>query len=290
MIKIDNLSKSYDSLVLDDVNLEIEDGSILGLVGINGAGKSTLLNIMAGIIRPEKGGVYYDEQEVYENIDLKKNIFFLPDDPPYGRNQTPKNIINLYKTFYDFNEEKYYELLDYFGIPLNKSLYNFSKGMRRQVFVALAIAINPKYLFLDEAFDGLDPLARLSLKKELLKVQEENNMTVIISSHSLRELEDICDSYALLDGKKVISKGNISNNLSDYHKFMIAFDHEVDKKEFDIPFVSYKQDKRVITIVVKNDYEEISKIMEKYHPLLIDEIEIDFEELVIIEIESRRGN
>lgn len=287
MISIKGIKKSFDKPVLDDLNLDIEDGTIFGLVGINGAGKSTLLKIMAGIMKPEEGAVYYDYKPIYENIEVKKDVFLLPDDPFYSRNTTPENLIKLYETFYNLDKIAYFEYLNSFQIPLKKSMYNFSKGMRRQVFVALALAIKPKYLFLDEAFDGLDPLARLTLKKALIKVQEENNMTVVISSHSLRELEDICDSYGLLDAKKISSSGNISEHLEEYHKYMIAFDKEMKEEDFNIKFITFKQDKRFITVVVKNDLEEMTKLMEKYHPLVIDEINIDFEELFIIEVESR---
>ena len=287
MIRIKGIKKSFDKLVLDNLNLDIEDGTIFGLVGINGAGKSTLLKIMAGIIKPEEGIVYYDDKPIYENIEVKKDVFLLPDDPFYSRNTTPENLIKLYEAFYNLDKIAYFEYLNGFQIPLKKSMYNFSKGMRRQVFVALALAIKPKYLFLDEAFDGLDPLARLTLKKALLKVQEENNMTVVISSHSLRELEDICDSYGLLDAKKISSSGNISEHLEEYHKYMIAFGSEMKEEDFNIKFITFKQDKRFITVVVKNNVEEMTKLMEEYHPLVIDEINIDFEELFIIEVESR---
>ena len=288
MIELRELYKSYDKPVLEDLNLEIPDGSIFGLVGINGAGKSTLLKLMAGVMRPESGGVYYDDCNVFENVEVKKEVFLLPDDPFYGRNTTPANIVSLYQAFYRFDSGKYFGLLNQFQIPLDKSMYNFSKGMRRQVFVALALAIKPKYLFLDEAFDGLDPLARLTLKKELLKTQSENNMTVIISSHSLRELEDICDSYCLLDSKKISSSGNISESLSKYHKYMIAFKDNMTKEDFKgLEFISFKQDKHIITMVVTMELPEIEEYMKQFNPLVLDEVSIDFEELFVLEVEAR---
>lgn len=288
MIQIKSLSKSYDKPVLDNVYLDIPDGTVFGLVGINGAGKSTLLKIMAGVMKPDLGGVYYDSKLVFENVDVKKDIFFLPDDPFYGRNTTPRKIVNLYEVFYDLDSHLYFDLLTKFQIPLDKSMYNFSKGMKRQVFVALALAIKPKYLFLDEAFDGLDPLARLTLKKELLKTQNENNMTVVISSHSLRELEDICDSYALLDNRQISSSGSISDNLSKYHKYMLAFSEGVSKDSFkDIELISYKQEKRIVTIVTSIDYEAFKLKVTDLKPLVVDEVSIDFEELFILEVEAR---
>ena len=288
MISIKNVSKAFDHPVLSDLCLNIEDGSVFGLVGINGAGKSTLLKIMAGIMKPNCGEVYYDNKPIYENIEIKNQVFLLPDDPFYSRNTTPTNLIDLYKAFYSVDEIAYFSYLNDFEIPIKKSMYNFSKGMRRQVFCALALAIKPKYLFLDEAFDGLDPLARLKLKKELLKVQEENNMTVVISSHSLRELEDICDSYGLLDSKKISSSGAINEHLEEYHKYMIAFAEEPDEDISKMKmFITCKQDKRIFTVVAKKPYEEVVKEFEHLHPLIIDEIPIDFEELFIIEVESR---
>ena len=168
-----------------------------------------------------------------------------------------------------------------------KPLYKFSKGMKRQTALALGVSVEPKYLFLDEAFDGVDPLARKDLKELLIKNQEKNNSTIILSSHSLRELEDICDSYGLLDSKKISSSGNISEHLEEYHKYMIAFDSEMKEEDFNMKFITFKQDKRFITVVVKNNLEEMTKLMEEYHPLVIDEISIDFEELFVIEVESR---
>ena len=287
MIRIKSISKSYDDLVLSDLSLDIPDGTVFGLVGINGAGKSTLLKIMAGILKPDNGIVVYDGRPVFENPETKRELFLLPDDPYYTRNTTPRKLIDVYKVFYHVDEKVYFETIYKFDIPLDKSMYNFSKGMKRQVFVALAIAIKPKYLFLDEAFDGLDPLARLTLKKELLKVQEENNMTVVISSHSLRELEDICDSYGLLDAKRISSSGSISERLEEYHKYIIAFDNEPKKEDFNFKMVSYKQEKRIVTIVAKIEYDEFASKIKDLNPLLIEEVRIEFEELFMLEVESR---
>jgi ABC-2 type transport system ATP-binding protein len=288
MIKISNLSKSFtDKMVLNNLNLEIKDGEVFGLVGINGAGKSTLLRLMSGIYKADNGSILIDGEEVYENEKIKNQIFFLPDEPYYAPNTTPLSLIGLYETFYDFDKDVYLKYLKKFALPLKKSMHNFSKGMKRQVFISLAIAIKPKYLFLDEAFDGLDPLARLEFKRSLIELVSDNNMTVIISSHSLRELEDICDSYGLIDNMEISSSGNINDELEKVHKYQVAFEHIVDKDDFDIDFISYQQDKRIIKVVVNEEIEEFTKKIEKYKPLIIDEIQIDFEELFIIQVESR---
>lgn len=287
MIQINNLYKKYDAPVLEDLNLGIPDGSIFGLVGINGAGKSTLLNLLSGILKADSGEILFDGQPVFENVEIKKNIFFLPDDPFYTRNTTPKNLIEVYKTFYDFSEYSYFNYLKQFSIPVEKSMFNFSKGMKRQVFIALALAIKPKYLFLDEAFDGLDPIARMALKKELIKVQEETNMTVVISSHSLRELSDICDTFGILDAKKISSSGEINKELEKYHKYTMAFKEEFEQDNFDIEFVNFSREKRIITCVTELDYDQMEKAIAKYNPVILEELTIDFEELFVIEVEKR---
>ena len=289
MIEIKNLCKSFsDKEVLKDINITINDGSIVGLVGINGAGKSTLLRLISGIYKADSGTILVDNEELYENENIKADFFFLPDEPFYGINTTPLSLIDLYKTFYNFDKQVYIKYLNHFKLPLKKSLHNFSKGMKRQVFISLALAIKPKYLLLDEAFDGLDPIARLTVKREIIDLVTLNNTTVIISSHSLRELEDICDTYCLLDNKNIASCGVIEDQKEKYHKYQVAFENIMNKDDFkDIEFVSFNQDQRIIKVVVKEDYETFKNKISKYNPLLIDEIAIDFEELFIIEVESR---
>lgn len=288
MIEIRNLYKAFgDKIVLNNLSVVIPDSKIFGLVGINGAGKSTLLRIISGVFKSDNGSVLIDGEEIYENPKVKSKIFFLPDEPFYSSNTTANNVCDMYLAFYDFSKQEYLDYLKEFDVPLNKSLSTLSKGMKRQVFVSLALAIKPKYLLLDEAFDGLDPLARLKFKRMIIDLVENNDTTIIISSHSLRELEDICDSYGLIDNGVIESTGDIQEKINSYHKYQVAFSEVVVKEDFDIEFISYKQDRRIIKVVVKEDLEEFSKKIQKFNPLIIDEINIDFEELFIIEVESR---
>jgi ABC-2 type transport system ATP-binding protein len=159
--------------------------------------------------------------------------------------------------------------------------------MKRQVFVSLALAIKPKYLFLDEAFDGLDPLARIIFKKAIFKLIKESNTTVIISSHSLRELEDLCSAYGILDNKNIISSGLIGNNIKNLHKYQVAFIDEYDETDFEFDIIKFKREGRVINFIVNEPIEIFSKNIEKFKPLIIDEIDINFEELFIAEVENR---
>lgn len=288
MIKIENLCKSFkDKNVLNNINLAIEDKKVFGLVGINGAGKSTLLRLISGIYKPDSGSVLIDGTESYDNAKTKEQFFFLPDEPYYEHNTTANTLLALYKTFYKIDEAAYYGYLSHFKLDPNKKIHNFSKGMKRQVFISLAFAIKPKYLLLDEAFDGLDPLARLTFKRAIIDLVEECGTTIIISSHSLRELEDICDSYCLIDKTEIASSGTIDDEINKLHKYQIAFNEVMKKENFDIEFITYQQDGRVIKVVCELDIEEFSEKISKYNPLLIDEIQIDFEELFMIQVESR---
>lgn len=288
MIQLINLNKNFkDKEVLKNLCLTIEEGTVFGLVGINGAGKSTLLRLISGVYKPDGGSVLIDEEEVFENEKAKSKIFFLPDEPYYDENVTPQSLKDIYKVFYNLDEEHYFKYLKLFEIPIKKTINKFSKGMKRQVFIALALAIKPKYLLLDEAFDGLDPLARLTFKRALIDLIDEKKTTIIISSHSLRELEDICDSYGLIDNRNIVSSGLISEATENVHKYQVVFSDIITEEQFDINFKNYQQDGRIIKVVVKEDLEQFTKSMEKYNPLIIDEIPIDFEELFIIEVESR---
>ena len=289
MIKINNLYKSFGTKsVLQDLSITINDGEVFGLIGINGAGKSTLLRTLSGIYKADSGEVLFDGENIFENIKIKKDIFFLSDDPYYPANSTSTSILNFYKTFYNVDEEKFYDIISKFKLDLSNTINNFSKGMKRQLFIALALAISPKYLFLDEAFDGLDPLARLIFKRELNEIIEEKQITVIISSHSLRELEDICDSYGLIDCGKITNTGSIEERKTLYHKYQLAFMDEKEQEEFnDLDIVSFSKIGRIVKLVVRGNEDECAQKLKKYNPLLIDKIDIDFEELFIIEVESK---
>ena len=159
--------------------------------------------------------------------------------------------------------------------------------MKRQLFIALALACRPRYLFLDEAFDGLDPLARLECKRGLIELQEERESTVIISSHSLRELEDICSGFALLDGGQIADSGDLQGALEQVTKFQVALEHEARREDFPFACVSFEASGRVAKLIVRGDKEAYLAELDKLHPLFIEEIPVDFEELFICEVKNR---
>lgn len=285
MIEIQGLKKSYGTkLVLDGVHLTVPDGAKFGLVGINGAGKSTLLRLIADVLRPDEGIILLDGECVTGNAKKREELFFLPDDPYYASGTTIAKLIDLYRTFYPFDRALFDKYASIFGLQLLTPIRNFSKGMKRQAFAALALACRPRYLLLDEAFDGLDPLARLELKRGLI---EQEECTVLISSHSLRELEDICSGFALLDGGTIADAGDIHDALGKVHKFQFALEKEVRREDIPFECLSFEAEGRVAKIIVRGEPEYILRMLEALHPLFVEEIAVDFEELFLCEVQKR---
>ena len=290
MISIRELSHCLGgNRVLDNVNLTIPDGTIMGLVGINGAGKSTLLRLMSGVYIADEGYIRYDGSSPMDEA-TRNDLFFLPDDPYFTHQATIKSMLDMYKPLYrGLDMDMYRRLITQFELDEKKPLRTFSKGMRRQAYIAIALSIRPKYLLLDEAFDGLDPLSRQRVKEELIRMVEEDNSTIIISSHSLRELEDFCDMYAVIDRMTVSSSGDISEKVGRYCKFMLAFANSVPENIFDgLPVVSVTSSGKFIKGVFEGDSEQILKRLEALSPSVIEQMPINFEETFINEVTRRK--
>lgn len=288
MIEVKNLHKKYDQTqVLNGLNLTVKTGSVLGLIGVNGSGKSTLLRVMAGVMFADSGEVLYNGENVYENEKAKKDLFFLPDDPYYTSNITGEKMREMYKAFYSFDDVVFNSYIGTFKLDLKKPVRNFSKGMKRQLFICFAFAIKPKFLLLDEVFDGLDPFARQIFKRGLIELNEQNNCTTIIASHSLRELEDICDSFAIIDNNIIINSGDMINSLDTVYKFQIVFDKPVQKELFAFKCLSIEVSGRIVTIICKGDKDFYLNSIKSLNPVLIDEVAVNFEEMFISEIKNK---
>ncbi len=288
MIELRGLSKSYaNKRVLDRIDLTIPDGSLFGLIGINGAGKSTLLRLIADVLRPDAGEVLIDGVNVRGNEAVKRGMFFLSDDPFYATGTTVEKLAEMYAAFYSFDRKTFDRFRDIFQVQMRTPVRNFSKGMKRQAFVTLALACRPRYLLLDEAFDGLDPLARLELKRGLIELGDTSGCTAIISSHSLRELEDICSGFALLDGGTVADAGDIGEALEKIHKFQVALPREARREDFPFDCISFEASGRVAKFIVRGEPEEIVRQLQSLSPLFVEEIKVDFEELFLCEVRSR---
>lgn len=291
MIEIKGLCHSFGSkTVLKDINLAIPNSCILGIVGINGAGKSTLLRLLAGVYDADEGSIAYDGKSPLQAL-TRQNIFFLPDDPYYSTFTTPNTLFSFYKTFYpDIDHTAFIQLLSEYQIAPSQAIRNFSKGMRRQTFIALALAIKPKYLLLDEAFDGLDPLSRKIFKDAIISLVEDQGTTVLISSHSLRELEDFCDRFVLIDCNTVKSQGDIAEHIGRLCKFELAFLQEVSETLFSsLPTVSLVIKGRFVQIVLEGASEDLRPKLEALSPAVMDEMPLDFEETFIHDVNKNRG-
>ena len=289
MIEVKNLTYGIDGKkILDGIELTLRDGSVMGLVGINGAGKTTLLRLIAGVLSLQKGEILIDGKSVSRE-DSRKELFFLPDDPYFTIYTTGESLFKMYKVFYpQIDREAFKRFTDSFSLDVKKPLRNFSKGMRRQLYISLALAVRPKYLLLDEAFDGLDPLSRLSVKRAINDFVEENGTSVIISSHSLREMEDFCDSYALLDNQTVSSSGDIAERINRFCKFQLAFQDDIAEDRFaHLPVASLEKSGRFVRVVLEGNATELKPLLEALLPAVIEEMSMDFEEMFILEVEKR---
>ncbi len=291
MIKIRGLTHAFGKkTVLYNINLDVPDGTILGIVGINGAGKSTFLRLLCGVYMIESGDVSYDGRSPSDAM-TRKDIFYLPDDPYYTSSTTPNKLFESYKVFYpSIDRGVFDELISKYSINPKGSVKNFSKGMKRQMFIALALAVKPKYLLLDEAFDGLDPLSRKIFKEAIISLVEEENTTVLISSHSLRELEDFCDKFVLIDATVIKSEGDISEHVNKLCKFELAFFEPISDDAFtSLPVVSLENNGRFVRVVLEGNSEEMKAKLLSLSPAVIDEMKLDFEEVFIHDVEKKEG-
>ena len=289
MIEVRNLGHSLGGKqILENVSFTLKEGSVMGLVGINGAGKSTLLRLISGVYLPDEGKVLCDGVDTRLE-EARRELFFLPDDPYYTVSTTGKSLCQMYRVFYpDMDMAIFRKYMAEFGLDEKKPIRSFSKGMRRQLYVALALSVRPKYLLLDEAFDGLDPLARLAFKKAVNCAVEEDGTAVLIASHSLRELEDFCDSYILLDNKTVEGAGDLSQQVNRYCKFQLAFTEECPDVLFEgLPVASMEKNGRFIRLILEGESELMRKKLEALRPAVLEEMPMDFEEMFIHEVREK---
>ena len=289
MIAIEQLVKRFGSkAALDGITLQVEEGSVFGLVGSNGAGKSTLLRTIAGVYRPDGGTILVDGQPPYENSGLKNRIFFVPDYPYFLPRATLQEMAVLHRRVYvRWNEEKYQSLCRTFGLDASGKLQNFSKGMQRQAALILALATEPDFLLLDEIFDGLDPVVRQLLKKLLAEEVSLRSMTVVIASHNLRELEDVCDHVGFLHRGGVLMEQELDDLRLGIHKIQAVFPHMPEKEQFSgLDIVRWDTRGSLVNMVVRGEEEEILKELEKWSPVFCESLPLTLEEVFISEMEA----
>ncbi|WP_053220146.1 ABC transporter ATP-binding protein [Virgibacillus senegalensis] len=287
MIVSNSICKSYVKKdVLQNVHLQVRKGSIYGLLGSNGAGKTTLLKIIAGIIKPDDGKLSINGKSVYENTEIKKVTFFLSDTVYFFSQYSIKQMAEFFQdTYPNWNQERFVTLKQLFQLDMKKKISQFSKGMQRQVAFWLALSAMPEYLILDEPFDGLDPVIRKKVKNLLVQDVADREMTIIISSHNLREVEDICDYVGILHQGKLLLEKDLDDLKSDIHKVQIAFRGKPHTDFWGDLEVLYKESRgSVILAIVRGKEDRIVSHLEQYHPVILDLLPLTLEEIFVYEM------
>ncbi|WP_124067921.1 ABC transporter ATP-binding protein [Clostridium sp. E02] len=288
MIKAENLTKRFDTiLAVDRVSAEIKSGSVFGLIGTNGAGKSTFLRMLSGILKPDEGTITIDGESVFENEEVKRRFFYISDDQYFFNNSTPSDMMGFYSRVYpDFDPIRFNHLLDNFGLDPRRKIHTFSKGMKKQLSVICGICSNTDYLFCDETFDGLDPVMRQAVKSIFANDMEERNLTPIIASHNLRELEDICDHIGLLHRGGILLSRELDDMKLNIHKIQCVLKDGMtadDLKSLDK--IKIENRGKLYTITVRGTKEQVVKTMESCKPVFYEIIPLSLEEIFISETE-----
>ncbi len=288
MINAIGLTKTFDEkTALKNIELTIPDGSIYGLIGSNGSGKSTLLRLISGVYMPDSGKIEVDGVTVFNNPIIKQRIAYLSDAPYFMPQANIREMAKFYRMIYpDFNDALYNRLLEIFPLDYKAKISTMSKGMQRQAALITAIASSPKYLLLDEAFDGLDVVIRRVLKAILIEGAEDRNMTTIISSHNLRELEDLCDNVGLIHNGNIIFNDKLDNIKNTLHKVQMAFKQIPEKTAFSgLNALKIERNGSVIQMIVRGNEEEIMHYINRLNPIFAESIEPTLEEMFVYELE-----
>lgn len=283
MIQIRHLVKRFPGVIaVNDLSIDIHPG-INGLIGENGAGKSTLLRLIADVYQKDEGEILVDGHNNCEN-EVKNNLFFLSDNPFIYNNYNAKEMLNFYASLFDLDKDKFYALLDKLSLPLDRRLSTFSKGMKRQLFLALSLSMKAKYILLDEAFDGLDPIVQDVIKEEIILHASEK--TFLISSHNLLSLQRLCDNFILLSKGKCMKNGGAEDLGKNFKKYQAIFKEELTANDFHEEGIEAISVKRIgsITYLVTVGENDEEKIKEKFHPSLFEPVPIDNEELMMLEM------
>ncbi|SCX82425.1 ABC transporter ATP-binding protein [Butyrivibrio sp. INlla14] len=289
MIELIELVKDFDDIkAVNHVTMSILDGEVFGLVGTNGAGKSTILRIISGVIKPDKGIVCVDNRPVYDNPEVKKNIFYISDDQYFLPNSTPEEMADYYQEIYDnFDKLRFFKLCGGFGLDIKRRISSFSKGMKKQVSILLGICSGTKYLLCDETFDGLDPVVRQGVKSLFAAEMADRGLTPIIASHNLRELEDICDHIGLLHKGGVILSEDLSDMKLKMQKVQCVFTSEDDEKAAleGIDILIHEKRGRLHTITMRGEREDIEAAFKRGNPVFFEVLPLSLEEIFISETE-----
>ena len=288
MIEAVSLTKRFDDIVaLDHVDASIREGQVFGLIGTNGAGKSTFLRCLSGVYKPDEGQIMIDGSEVYEHTALKSRFFFISDEQYFFPGATPLDMASSYGTYYRyFDRERFRKLLKEFGLEERRKVSTFSKGMKKQLSVILALSAYTDYIFCDETFDGLDPVMRQAVKSLFAHDMDERGLTPVIASHNLRELEDMCDHVGLLHKGGILLSRDLDDLKLGIHKIQCVFASEREPEQLEgLDIIKCERRGRLRTIIVRGDEESVRAVMEREDMVFYELIPLSLEEIFITETE-----
>ena len=287
MIQINRLTKTFaDVKAVNDLTLTIYPG-VNGLVGENGAGKSTLLRLLSDVYQTEQGEIIIDDKP-HDCVENKRKMFFLCDNPVTGASANIKGTFELYSSLFDLDKERFDGIIKELRLPEKRRVATFSKGMRRQLFLAIALSFKGEYVLLDEAFDGLDPLVLDTIRQEIIK--DADQKTYIVSSHNISSLERLCDNFILLSKGRCKKTGNIGDLGTNFAKYQLFIKDEIKAKDIEAlgyKILSFKKVGSIYNIVFYNEIDD-KNIKEKYDVLLLERIPIDPDEIIALEMLNAR--
>lgn len=286
MLEAKNVVKTFDGFrALDSLNMTVPKGAVYGLVGPNGAGKSTIIRHLAGIYRQDSGEVLLDGQPVYENPAVKRRMTVIGDDWYYFPQANIREMARFFAGLYPtFSWERYEKLKQVFPLDEKMMLRRMSKGMQKQAAFWLAVCCMPEYLILDEPVDGLDPVMRRQVWSLLLGDVSERGTTVLVSSHNLRELEDVCDHVGIMDHGRVLLERSLAQLQDNMVKLQVVFPDGMTEVPSDLPVLHASQIGRIHTFIMRMSAQEAEDRLAAYSPLLVDAVPLTLEEIFIYEL------
>ena len=289
MIEVTKVRKRFGRTVaLNRISMEIENGSIYGLIGANGAGKSTLMRTLSGVLKPDRGTVQIDGESLFENTKQKQRCFTVSDEQYYFSGSTPREMMKYYAELYPkFNTERCRSMLTELGLDENQRLRTFSKGMRRQTYMAFAVSAGTDYLFCDEAFDGLDPLSRQKIKRVLLDDVSERGMTVVLTSHNLQELENLVDCIALMHNGALVFSRKVDDARDRLQKIQYVSEQPIEPKNLfrGLPVLKWETRGRLRTAVVRGTGEQAMACVKQTPMIYCEQLPLSLDEIFLTEME-----
>lgn len=292
MICINKATKKFGNYAaLSEISCDIRDAGVFGLVGSNGAGKSTLIRLIAGVYRPDSGSVSLDGEEIYENSRAKSRIAYVSDEQYFLPGANIKRMAQFYGSLHPgFDNDKLNEYAETLNLDTKSPVSQFSKGMKRQAATILALACRPDVLLFDETFDGLDPVMRSVVKRLVTEDVLDRGTTAVITSHSLRELEDTCDQLALLHKGGIVLQSDISSLKTSFFKVQVALNREFTEDELDVgdaQIANITKHGSVANLVVSGDRNDVCAHLNAMSPVILEVLPLSLEEVFVYEMQRR---